>query len=65
MTSTRGLTAVGVPPLPKWIFFIRIAIIVLSLVLLGVSAWAVDLFAGGFSVAYGHTGSSGMMVFVV
>ncbi|KAK1783029.1 hypothetical protein QBC45DRAFT_151848 [Copromyces sp. CBS 386.78] len=62
--SARGLTAVGVPPFPSWIFYIRIAILVLSLVLLGVAAWAVSLFAGGESAAYGYTGSSGMMVFV-
>lgn len=65
MASARGLTAVGVPPFPSWIFYIRIAILVLSLVLLGVAAWAVSLFTGGGSAAYGYTGSSGMMVFVV
>ncbi|EGO59643.1 hypothetical protein NEUTE1DRAFT_61245 [Neurospora tetrasperma FGSC 2508] len=64
MASARGLTAVGVPPFPSWILYIRIAILVLSLVLLGVAAWAVSMFAGGGSAAYGYTGASGMMIFV-
>ncbi|KAK3398378.1 hypothetical protein B0T20DRAFT_206745 [Sordaria brevicollis] len=64
MASARGLTVVGVPPLPAWILYIRIAILVLSLVLLGVAAWAVSMFSVGGSAAYGYTGASGMMVFV-
>ncbi|KAJ4413911.1 hypothetical protein N0V85_003376 [Neurospora sp. IMI 360204] len=64
MASARGLTAVGVPPFPSWILYIRIAILVLSLVLLGVAAWAVSLVGVGGSAAYGYTGASGMMVFV-
>lgn len=64
MTSARGLTVVGVPPSPSWILYVRIAILVLSLVLLGVAAWAVSMFSGGGSAAYGYTGASGMMVFV-
>lgn len=56
MASARGLIAVGVPPFPSWILYIRIAILVLSLALLGVAAWAVSIIAGG---------ASGMMIFVV
>ncbi|KAL0471741.1 hypothetical protein QR685DRAFT_437875 [Neurospora intermedia] len=55
MASARGLIAVGVPPFPSWILYIRIAILVLSLALLGVAAWAVSIIAGG---------ASGMMIFV-
>ena len=37
--GARGLIAVGVPPQPLWLLFIKIAILVLSIVVLALGAY--------------------------
>jgi hypothetical protein len=54
--STKGLTLTGVPPQPPWLFFLKLVILVLALVILALSAWAVSLGTGGYG---------GFLIFVV
>ncbi|KAK4683237.1 hypothetical protein QC764_123340 [Podospora pseudoanserina] len=61
--STQGLLAKGVPPQPLWLLYIKIAILVLSLVTLALGAWAVSIF-GGYAGGYGGpTGAGGLVIF--
>ncbi|KAK4183045.1 hypothetical protein QBC35DRAFT_131515 [Podospora australis] len=62
MSSAHGLIARGVPPQPLWLLYIKIAILVLSLILLAMGAWAVSIFSGGW---YGYSGGAGGMVIFV
>lgn len=51
--GAQGLVATGVPPQPVWLLYIKIAILVLSLVVLALSAYSLSLFpvgAGGFDI---------------
>lgn len=54
--GAQGLVAVGVPPQPLWLLYIKIAILVLSLIFLAISAYALSLWPYG---------AGGMNVFVV
>jgi hypothetical protein len=54
--GAQGLIAVGVPPQPLWLLYIKIAILVLSLVVLAISAYALSL---------GPYGAGGLNIFVV
>ncbi len=56
-----GLTQTGVPPQPRFMFFIKIAILVLSLVILALAAYSISLFGG---YAYYGTGAGGLLIFV-
>ncbi|KAL1866374.1 hypothetical protein VTK73DRAFT_4752 [Phialemonium thermophilum] len=47
MSSARGLLAKGVPPGAAWLLYLRIAILVLSLIILALAAYAVSLFSVG------------------
>ncbi|KAM7198599.1 hypothetical protein V8F20_006129 [Naviculisporaceae sp. PSN 640] len=58
MAQTSGLLAKGVPPQPVWLFYIKIAILVLSVIILGLAAWAVSIFP------YGN-GPAGITIFTV
>lgn len=51
MSSTAGLTAVGPVALPKWLFFLRIAILVLSLAVLIAAAYNVSLLGGYYGAS--------------
>jgi hypothetical protein len=62
--STRGLTAKGVPPQAHWLLFIKIAILVLSLVVLALAAYSISLF-GSYYGLIGGTGAGGFLIFVV
>lgn len=62
--GAKGLMQKGVPPtLPKWILYIKIAILVLSLIILALAAYAVSLFSGWYT--YGYAGAPGFLIFVV
>ena len=62
MVQTSGLTAKGVPPQPAFLFYIKIAILVLSVIILALAAWVLSL-VGGY-IGYG-AGGAGYMIFVV
>jgi hypothetical protein len=51
--SGQGLIAVGVPPQPLWLLYIKLAILVLSLITLALAAYALSLWpvgAGGMDI---------------
>lgn len=51
--GAQGLVATGVPPQPLWLLYIKIAILVLSLIVLALAAYSLSLFpvgAGGFDI---------------
>lgn len=52
----------GVPPQPRFLFFIKIAILVLSLLILALAAYSLSVFNGAVAV-YG-TGAGGFLIFV-
>ncbi len=57
--TTQGLMGKGVPETaPKFLLFIKIAIIVLSVIVLALAAYAT-------SVSYGTVGIGGLVIFVV
>lgn len=60
--GAQGLIAKGVPPQPSWIIFLRIAILVLSVILLGLGAWNVST-VGSLAAGAGY-GAGGMVIFV-
>ncbi|KAK3324317.1 hypothetical protein B0T19DRAFT_228153 [Cercophora scortea] len=62
--STQGLLAKGVPALqPAWLLFVKIAILVLSVIILGLAAWALSIF-GGLASGLGYSGgAAGFAVF--
>lgn len=62
--SARGLTAKGVTPQPHWLLFVKIAILVLSLVVLALAAYSLSLF-GSYEGLIGGTGVGGYLIFVV
>jgi hypothetical protein len=62
--GAQGLLGKGVPPQPLWLLYIKIAILVLSLIILALAAWNLSLF-GGYSAYYGGGGAGGMDIFVV
>jgi len=63
MGSVQGLTATGVPPMPKWLLFLRIGIIVLSLGVLIAAAYNISVSSGGYYY-YGLTsGPAGFLIF--
>jgi len=61
--SARGLTAKGVPPQARWLLFIKITILVLSLIVLALAAYSLSLF-GSYAGYYGGAGSGGFLIFV-
>jgi polyferredoxin len=61
--GASGLIKSGVPPQPLWLLYIKIAIIVLSVVILGLSAWELSLFSG--ATWLGSAGAGGLLIFVV
>lgn len=62
--SAQGLAAKGVPPQPLWLLYIKIAILVLSLVVLAIAAWGLSIFQG-FTAQLGSAGAGGLVIFVV
>lgn len=62
MAQTSGLTARGVPPQPVFLFYIKIAIIVLSVIILALSAWSISISGGGY---YLGAPAGAFMIFVV
>jgi len=64
--GTSGLTAKGVPPnMPKFLLFIRIAIIALSVIILALSAYAISIFGSALGIYGGYSGASGLLIFAV
>jgi hypothetical protein len=61
--SARGLTAKGVPPQPAWLLYIKIAILVLALIILGLAAYSISLF-GQYAGLLGGSGAGGLLIFV-
>lgn len=61
--STRGLLAKGVPPQAQWLLFVKIAILVLSLVVLALAAYSISLF-GSYYGLVGGAGVGGFLIFV-
>lgn len=64
-SGTQGLTAKGVPALPAWLLYIRIAIIVLALGVLIAAAYNLSLFGGYGSYLSGYSGPPGFLIFDV
>jgi hypothetical protein len=63
MGSVQGLTATGVPPMPRWLLYLRIGIIVLSLGVLIAAAYNVSVSGSGYYY-YGLTsGPAGFLIF--
>ena len=62
--GANGLIATGVPPQPLWLLWIKIAILVLSLIILALAAWVLSLYGGYASYTYSG-GSAGFDVFIV
>lgn len=60
--GAQGLIAVGVPPQPLWLLYIKIAILVLSLIVLALGAYSLSI--DGLGYYYGG-GAGGMDIFVV
>jgi len=51
--GANGLVATGVPPQPLWLLYIKIAILVLSLIILAIAAYALSIWpfgAGGLDI---------------
>ncbi|OAA56950.1 hypothetical protein SPI_07331 [Niveomyces insectorum RCEF 264] len=64
--TVNGLLAKGAPPnLPAFVLPLRIAIVVLSVVVLALAAFAISVFGSYASYAGGYTGVSGLLIFVV
>ncbi|ETS83146.1 hypothetical protein PFICI_05022 [Pestalotiopsis fici W106-1] len=60
--GAKGLIAVGIPPaLPRWLLYVQGAIIVLSVIILALSAYALSLFSG---YGYSPGGAPGYMIFL-
>ncbi|KAK8028301.1 hypothetical protein PG991_005357 [Apiospora marii] len=60
--AISGLTAPGVPPQPKWLIFIKGAIILLATVILALAAYALSLY--GDIAYYYSAGAPGYLLFV-
>ncbi|KAK8080382.1 hypothetical protein PG997_008200 [Apiospora hydei] len=60
--ALSGLTAPGVPPQPKWLLFIKGAIVLLAAVILALAAYAASLY-GDLSYYY-SAGAPGYLLFV-
>lgn len=61
--SAKGLLARGVPPQPKWLLYVKIAILVLSVIILALAAYSISVFSGyGY---YGGGGAGGYLIFIV
>ena len=61
--ALSGLTAQGVPPQPKWLIFIKGAIILLAAVILALAAYALSLYS---DISYYYSaGAPGYLLFVV
>jgi hypothetical protein len=62
----NGLLAVGVPSkLPAFVFPLRIAILVLSVIILALAAFALSVFGSYAGYLGGYSGASGLLIFVV
>ncbi|KAK3994853.1 hypothetical protein QBC44DRAFT_260911 [Cladorrhinum sp. PSN332] len=61
--STQGLVKTGVPPQPLWLLYIKIAILVLSLITLGLAAWAISMWGGYYWYGGSYSGTGGMVIF--
>ncbi|KAL2135728.1 hypothetical protein VTI74DRAFT_7245 [Chaetomium olivicolor] len=59
--GVQGLTAVGVPPQPLWLLYIKGAILLFSLIVLALAAWALSIYDGWL---YGSGGAPGMDIFI-
>jgi hypothetical protein len=59
----QGLVAVGVPPAPVWLLYVKIAILVLSLIVLALGAYSLSLY-GGYGYYVGG-GAGGLDIFIV
>ncbi|KAK4236032.1 hypothetical protein C8A03DRAFT_17280 [Achaetomium macrosporum] len=57
--GAQGLVAVGVPPQPLWLLYVKIVILVLSLIVLALAAYALSLTGDWYG---GHPG--GMDIFI-
>lgn len=62
--SAQGLTKTGVPPQPLWLLYIKIAILVLALIVLGLAAWAQSMIGNNGGYLTNWTGTPGMDIFV-
>lgn len=60
--GAKGLVAVGIPPaLPRWLLYVQGAIMVLSIIVLALSAYAISLLGDG----YYYGGAPGYLIFLV
>lgn len=64
MAGVEGLVAVGPPALPKWLLFLRIAIIVLSLAVLIAAAINLATF-NNWGYVTSSSGPAGFLIFDV
>lgn len=64
--GVRGLYSKGVPPQPPFLLWIKVAILVLSVIVLALAAYSISLSGGyGGYYGYGYSGAGGLLIFVV
>jgi hypothetical protein len=65
--GVKGLYAKGPPAGPVWLLYMKIAIIVLSLIVLALAAYSISVYGKYVGSAYfvGYSGASGLLIFVV
>ncbi|KAH8201101.1 hypothetical protein TruAng_004728 [Truncatella angustata] len=59
--GARGLMAAGVPPQPRWLLIIKGVIILLSIIVLALSAYSLSLYSGYY---YYSGGAPGYLIFL-
>ena len=57
-----GLLQRGVPKQPVWLFYVKIVILVLSLIILALAAYSISLFSS--FIGYYGSGAGGLLIFV-
>ncbi|ORY65183.1 uncharacterized protein BCR38DRAFT_340942 [Pseudomassariella vexata] len=62
--GAQGLTGRGPAPVPSWLIFVKDAIILLSVIILALSAYAISLYGSYYSYYY-SSGVPGYLIFLV
>lgn len=65
--GAQGLWSKGPPPGPIWLLWMKIAIIVLSVIVLALAAYSISIYGKYYGSSYlvGYSGASGLLIFVV
>ncbi|KAF4982746.1 hypothetical protein FZEAL_1699 [Fusarium zealandicum] len=62
-TSTQGLTATGVPPMPFWLTILRGIALLFALGTLIAAAYHISLLGGIYAAYFGGSGPAGFLIF--